>query len=135
MAIFKINILGLSGLAKDTGKEIQAFKERIAIQYARLGELFVNKARESGDYQDQTTNLRNSAAYRVYIDGVIFNESKMRPETDMMFNGMKVSKGIQLVVGSGMEYASLVEGKGYDVASSGFHLVERELANLQNTII
>lgn len=129
--MFKIHIYGIDDFVKETKAEIQNVKERIAIEYSRIGEEYVNEAKQSGSYQNRTTNLRNSNAYRVYIDGKIFNESAVRPETNAMFNKLKVDVGIQLVVGAGMDYASYVEGYGFNVVSSGFALVERKMQELK----
>lgn len=130
--MFKIHIFGIDEFVKETKAEIQNVKERIAMEYSRIGEEYVNEARKSGSYQNRTTNLRNSNSYRVYLDGKIFNESTGRPETDAMFNKMKINVGVQLVVGAGMEYASYVEGYGFNVVSSGFALVERRIQELKS---
>lgn len=130
--MFKINLVGLDDFDRDLKKEIEAEKKKIALKLSRIGEEYVNDVKEKGNYQDHTKNLRNSHSYRVYIDGRVFHESIGRPETNIMFEKMRVDVGIQLIVGSGMEYASWVEGKGFNVVSSGFSLVERKLSELFN---
>lgn len=131
--MFKINIINLYGFDKELKEEIEAEKRKIAFELFKIGEAFVNEAKESGAYQDQTTNLRNANSYRVYIDGRVVHESIGRPETNVMFQGMVVPDGIQLVVGNGMNYASFVESKhGLNVVSSGFLLVERKVRELFN---
>lgn len=130
--MFKINIIGIDDFVRTANAEIMGVKERIAIEYARIGEEYVNEAKQAADYggllryNNDTNNLRNGNSYRVYIDGKPYKESIGRPETNAMFNTMKVNTGIQLVVGTGMNYASFVEGKyERNVTASGFALVER----------
>lgn len=130
--MFKIEIINIDAFQKEIKEEIESEKRKIALRLSRIGEEYINEAKESGSYQDRTTNLRNSNSYRVYIDGIVAHESVGRPETNAMIDKMKVDTGIQLVVGSGMEYASYVEGKGFNVVSSGFLLVENKIRELFN---
>jgi len=130
--MFKINIINLDGFDKELKEEIEVEKRKIALYLSRIGEEYVNEAKESGNYQDHTKNLRNANSYRVYIDGKVIYESIGRPETNIMFEKMAIPKGIQLVIGNGMQYASFVESKGFNVVSSGFLSVERKIRELFN---
>lgn len=109
--------------------EEQLYQEAIA-GLARIGEMYVSESRNSRTYKDRTGNLNNANSYRVYRDGVEVVGSTGRPETGSMFNQLKTGKGLELIVGNGMEYASFVEGKGFNVTTSGFMLVEREVREM-----
>lgn len=128
--MFKINVIKFDDIDKELDEEIKKAKIEIADKLCIIGENYVNEAKERGTYQDRTTNLRNANSYRVYIDGVPYRESIGRTETNAMFDKMKIDTGIQLVVGNGINYASLVEGKGYNVTSSGFLKMEKEIREL-----
>ena len=73
--MFKINIINLDGFDKELKEEIEVEKRKIALYLSRIGEEYVNEAKESGNYQDHTKNLRNANSYRVYIDGKVVHES------------------------------------------------------------
>jgi hypothetical protein len=98
-----------------------------------VGEQFVTEAQEGlnidpsafpkGDYKDQTANLRNSIGVFVLKNGNIIY-SKMEgtgnpaaAAKDAMQKVRKIS-GIQLIGVAGMNYASHVESKGYNVITS-----------------
>jgi hypothetical protein len=98
-----------------------------------IGENYIVEAKEKRTYTDQTGHLRDANSYRIYRDGVsvdenigVLKDGKPNP-TDAMFDQLKTGKGLEFIVGDGMEYASFVEGKGFNVTTSGFLLVEREI--------
>lgn len=129
--------IDMSGLAKEFEKAKERLHHEIVSELQRIGEAYINRARENGSYQDRTTNLRNAHSYRVYRDGKNVAESmgtlasEANP-TDAMFEELKSGVGYELIVGDGMEYASFVEGKNYDVSESGFMLVERMVNEFNN---
>ena len=114
----------------DVNKAIEQFKREAEIELARIGELYVIESRTNKTYSDQTGNLRSANSYRVYRDGVPIKEMIGLPETTKIFDELKTGKGLELIVGNGMQYASFVEGKGFNVCSSGFLKVENEIINL-----
>lgn len=90
-------------------------------------------------YIDWTSNLRNSIGYVVVIDGDIVDEGGF----DMTLGGAQGKKtggayakslarqypqGMALIVVAGMNYASYVANKGYDVVDSA-ELLAEDLAN------
>jgi len=84
--------------------------------------LHVNKsAFPKGNYQDQTANLRSSIGYYIlHNDKVV--KYNLEPLANMsiirsLFT-RRSRKGLRLVVVAGMEYASYVESKGYNVITS-----------------
>ena len=102
-----------------------------------IGENVVNTARLSGEYLDQTGNLRSSIGYIISIDGEIIRQG----EFNVVKNGKdgtksgealaqalaKTSKGITLIVVAGMHYAIYVSAKGLDVLDSAEIELEKQL--------
>lgn len=105
-------------------KELESFHERILASFIRAGEAFVKSAREQvqdhaqGTYEDQTTNLRNSIGYTIFFKGETVH-SNIGPEVEDMGEILdRVNPdGYQLIGFAGMNYASYVEAKGYNVIS------------------
>lgn len=121
-----INIdIDLSGL-DDILKEIEAAERRLTLRLQRMGEQYVAMARQKGNYTDQTGNLRNANSYRLYKDGKVLFQSIGSSATGEFLDNYIIGIGLELVCGNGMEYCTYVEGKGYDVVSSGFLKVESE---------
>ena len=97
-------------------------EQRIIWALAMAGESFVNDARNTQTYQDQTGNLRSSIGYIIARDGIIIQENvEGKPEGKAKAREVARevlrdnSKGFILIVVAGMEYAAAVESKGYDV--------------------
>lgn len=101
-----------------------------------IGERVLNAARSTNSYKDQTGNLRSSLGYVVAIDGKVVQMSDFAPsdkkteKTPDKVTGQREGKayaqqlldkfptGIVLLVVAGMNYASYVSAKGYDVLDS-----------------
>ena len=101
---------------------VVSIEQRIIWTLAMVGESFVNDARSTQTYQDQTGNLRSSIGYIVAKDGAIIQENvEGKPEGVAQARNVARevlrdnSKGFILIVVAGMEYAAAVESKGYDV--------------------
>lgn len=137
---------------RDIDRTFKSFEERYnskAIQWLlRLGEIVVKKARENGSYQDQTANLRNSIGYIVVHNGNVVSESFTGNTSPRVSKGsdqsMAHNKGSDyakeiansldknktyLVWVAGMEYATAVEAKGYDVIQGSGDWLESEAEN------
>ena len=110
----------------DVDRRINRFtvsiEQRIIWTLAMVGEKFVNDARSTRTYKDQTGNLRSSIGYIIARDGNIIQEniegkaegrSQAKKIADEVLRENK--KGFVLIVVAGMEYAAAVESKGYDV--------------------
>lgn len=102
-----------------------------------VGEDFMSDARNAlkinkslfpkGNYQDQTANLRSSIGYYILLDGRVL-EGKVEGTSEGTESAkimlQQVQKGGLVLVGvAGMDYASKVESKGYNVITS-----QREVA-------
>lgn len=112
----------------DAEKEFWKVQEEIdqeiirAMSYA--GEKFVKDAREmtksQGGFGDVTGNLRSSIGYFILKDGEIIKkdftgsgEGEKNAMTELLFLSNK--EGFQMIGIAGMNYASYVESKGYNV--------------------
>ena len=132
----------------DFEKIFQHAEDHAEEQFIRIlkwvGEKAVNEAKENGNYQDHTANLRNSIGYVVSVDGQVvdenFNASKHGTEPsneDPLKYGRTLAvevaqskRGISLVVVAGMRYASYVERKGRVVLTSAEQFASQYLPNL-----
>lgn len=100
------------------------------LQYA--GEQFVKDAREGlnisgafpkGDYTNRTANLRSSIGYFVLNNGVIVDSNLEGTAEGIaaareLLNSIPDKSGYQLIGVAGMDYASYVESRGYNVITS-----------------
>lgn len=106
--------------------------DTVVINYLTLiGEQFVRDARENGDYNDITGNLRSSVGYIILKNGATIAENFQQSErgTDKT-EGVSKAKvfiaeiasnfktGYALIVVAGMEYAAAVESRGRDVLTA-----------------
>ena len=101
-----------------------------------IGSLCINEAREHGDYNNPTGNLRSSIGYEVVVDGQVYEKSVVemtkngtegRKEADAYLSRLvsEHKTGISLIVVAGMNYAVYVEGRGKNVLTSAKLLAER----------
>lgn len=120
------------------------YNQKAASWLCRLGELVVKYAKENGNYTDRTANLRNSIGYIVVQSGKVIAESftgGASPVTaggdsnTAMERGKSYARRVAseysaektyLVWVAGMEYASYVEAKNYDVLQGSGDWVESQ---------
>jgi hypothetical protein len=127
---------------QDVNRQKDSLYERIINSFIRAGESFVSNARgqmqdhEMGTYKDVTTNLRNSIGYFIFHDGEIVRENQVgnAVENKQLVQDLIVPKGIQLIGIAGMNYASFVESKGYNVISYQNDICLVELAMYLETL-
>lgn len=91
----------------------------------RIGDEFVNKARSTDTYKNQTFNLRSSIGYVISNNGAViksnyeqFNNAPLGVSTGLSLANEVVAeypKGIVLIVTAGMHYALYVEANNFDV--------------------
>lgn len=95
-------------------------------EYSRLARQCVsdarNKGKAQGGFDDQTGNLRASMGYVIFYNGKIakqdfegVSKGKKVGEVFAKKVGADYPKGWAIVIVAGMEYASYVEAKNYDV--------------------
>lgn len=115
---------------------VEAIKKALVYNLCAVGEQVLNAARLTNSYKDQTGNLRSSIGYVVSTDGEIVQMSSF----DTVKEGREGSRGgkeyamqlvrdfphgIVLIVVAGMNYASYVSAKGYDVLDSSELLADK----------
>lgn len=115
---------------------VEAIKRALVYNLCAVGEQVLNAARLTNSYKDQTGNLRSSIGYVVAVDGEIVQMSSF----DTVKEGREGSRGgkeyamqlvrdfphgIVLIVVAGMNYASYVSAKGYDVLDSSELLADK----------
>jgi len=122
MINIKVDYGGIDEEMRRAEKQLNA---EVINTLTNIGEMYISEARTNGNYTDQTGNLRNAHSYIVYHNGERAAGYIGRPETLQKFEQMKRNDGWQFIVGDGMDYTSYVEGRGYDVCTSAFALVER----------
>ena len=101
---------------------VLSIEQRIILTLAMVGEQFVNDARNTKTYHDQTGNLRSSIGYIIARDGIILQEN-VKGTSEGQSQARKIAnevlrentRGFVLIGIAGMEYAAAVESKGYDV--------------------
>lgn len=103
------------------------------LQY--VGEQCLTAARETDTYKDRTGNLRSSLGYVIIEDGNIVNlsgfgvvlqgnEGANDGKSYVQDIASRFPQGLVLVMVAGMNYASYVQAKGYDVLESSELLAE-----------
>ena len=104
---------------------VLSIEQRIIWTLAMVGEQFVNDARNTQTYQDQTGNLRSSIGYIIAKDGMIIQENiegraEGRAQAKEVANEVlrENTSGFVLIGVAGMSYAAAVESKGYSVITS-----------------
>jgi hypothetical protein len=108
---------------KNVEKQAETLYQKIINAFIYDAEAFIVNARGQvqdhamGTYKDQTTNLRNSIGYFIFHNGELVHE-----KNEIVTNKSKVEEfikpsGFQMILIAGMNYASWVESKGYNVIS------------------
>ena len=132
----KFKIPDLMGIV---GEQVQRMEEYILNELNYVGLEFVRNARTKADFTDRTGNLRSSIGYIILKNGKIVSENfedsdqgtdKATGKTkgfEFAVSQSKSDLGFVLLVVAGMEYAVLVESKGYDVITGSSLLAEKEL--------
>lgn len=132
----------LSSIQKEFDKAQKRVENAMISALKRLGEKCIQVARDSGDYTDQTGNLRSSIGYIIVINGTIIERNFEVANKDEDGKGIatgsnvaddlakKYSQGFVLIVVAGMSYAAAVESKSKDVLTSAEKYAEKELSKL-----
>jgi|SRR5665647_156956 len=107
---------------RDLQAQAEKINQRIVVAFHMAGLKFIKSVRKQpgghpqGFYDDKSTNLRNSTQYFILLDGEIIEQY------DSQFTGLNmqsiqpyIKDGYQLIGIAGMNYASTVESKGYNV--------------------
>jgi hypothetical protein len=104
-------------------RQKEALYKKILRAFIMAGEDFVINARGQmqdhamGQYKDDTTNLRNSIGYFIFFNGELVHENNNIVTNKAHIQDLIKPTGFQLIGIAGMNYASYVESKGYNVIS------------------
>jgi hypothetical protein len=119
---------------KDVERQAESIYQKIISAMIYAAETFIANAREQvqdhamGTYVDQTTNLRNSIGYFIFHNGELVHEKNSVVTNKAKVEDLVKPTGFQLILIAGMDYASYVESKGYNVISYQADLCFVELA-------
>lgn len=113
--------------ANDARAEFKAlageYRNKLITAWEYAGELFLSEARNQpqdhalGFYLDQTGNLRNSIAYYIFDNGQLIHRGGGNSFGESAVLSAIEGVGLEFVGLAGMNYASYVEAKGYNVIS------------------
>lgn len=109
-------------------QKLQRVDAAIVSRMTFVGERFVRRAREKGEYKDQTGNLRSSICYIVLKDG-FRRAGVVSPQSQQLITELtsKYMDGYVLIVVAGMNYAAAVESRGKDVLTGSSKKAKAEL--------
>lgn len=122
-----LNIKPTSALEKKLAARIETWINKKIDVLAGAGEILIKEAKESGNYQDDTGDLRASIGFLVMYAGEVKKEhftagpagTEARSKAIAAAQGLK---GISLIVIAGKNYAAYVESQGYNVLTSAQQL-------------
>ena len=129
----------------DIGRDLAKFQSKVITKtisvLSFVGEKFINLARSTQSYKDQTGNLRSSIGYVIAINGKIAKE-KISGTSEGVSRAKDIANqvvsanptGIVLIGFAGMEYSAAVESKGYDVISNSVPSADNLLRELKRGI-
>lgn len=135
-----------SDIEKELNADLIAIERNIIRILKRCGEEFVTDAKNGlnisssafpkGDYKDQTANLRSSIGFFILRDNEVIHEKLegTGQGTSAALSALRnrqSGSGYRLIGVAGMDYASYLESKGYNVISSQ---QETTLVNLGNRL-
>jgi hypothetical protein len=130
-------------------KFLEKTDEKTIEMLSYAGEYGVKLARQNGNYEDRTGNLRSSIGYVVVANGSIVRQS-FESTTGESDNKTGQEEGRQLAYGlasrynsghvlilvAGMEYAAAVESlEGYDVLQNSVYETESILKETLNEVL
>jgi hypothetical protein len=114
-----------SRIEKETQDQANVLYKKILNAFIMAGEDFIINARGQmqdhamGQYKDVTKNLRGSISYFIFFNGELVQRSAPTSVAIQLSDVQEFIKptGFQLIGIAGMNYASYVESKGYNVIS------------------
>lgn len=118
--------------------QIARLDEAIVDAFSQVGEQFVTDARNMGNYNNVTGNLRSSIGYIVCYNGEVVSENFEMFENGKtgMQTAQKLAEevaaelniqGYSLIVVAGMNYAAALESKNYDVLTGASLIAAKDL--------
>lgn len=141
-----VNTTNLTQIKDKLNLKKQQVIDELVYNFQYIGEQAVRVARDSGDYNDITGNLRSSIGYVVLVDGKPAGTFSNQYKT---YNGEKgdgaegvaqaeklleqlrgkYSRGVVLIIVAGMKYAAFVEEVRGKIVLSQAQLYAEQLVN------
>ena len=126
-------------------EQLERNEKKIINAMIHVGISCVNEARASGNYIDQTGNLRSSIGYVVMKNGRVLHKGGFQivksgkegikdGPTFIESQLSEYSKGIVLLVVAGMNYSAYVEDMGRNVLTTAELLAERIVPKMLNEV-
>ena len=119
---------------------MKEFAKRVDRQILRtnqyVGESFIEKARRTKTYKDNTSNLRNSIGYKAISKdgdvGKFAGGGIGQSEGQGQINRLEatINEDAALIMVAGMSYGAAVEAKGYDVISGSVREAKKQYQRL-----
>lgn len=144
--MIEVNTDQMASFWEKVETSITEMKNSVVERLCYVGELAVKTARENGNYQDWTGNLRSSIGYVVIMDVAVVQQGGQQAvtgtegtgeqgveESNALLDKLKreFDKGAVLIVCAGMNYAYYVENVYHkDVLASAKLTAERMVAKL-----
>lgn len=122
-------VTDMKSLAREVEKEIEKETIKHLSKVLHRAVELVRKKMLNVAYQDHTGNLNSSTGFIIYKDGRVVHEdfrlsskgtdkeTGLKVGREVAFSVSRESKGWGIVLVSGMEYASWVQGRGYEVVA------------------
>jgi hypothetical protein len=117
-------------------QQIERAEQQVIYNLAYIGEQCLAEARSTNSYKDRTGNLRSSIGYVIVKNGRIIRQSnfatvqtgsqgKIEGEQYARSVARNFTEGITLIVVAGMNYASYVSARGFNVLDSAELLAKK----------
>lgn len=138
-----VKVVGVDAVMREVEQRMSDMKSACLEELCVAGEQAVNAARIGGSYTDRTGNLRSSTGYVVVDDGRIVRMSGFEPVKDTATEGgqsgrsyaeelaAQFSTGMVLILVAGMDYATYVNDRGYDVLTSAELIAEQLIKQIR----
>lgn len=110
---------------KSLRTDIVSLQKKLIQTMKIIGDTCVNEAKENGNYRDFSGNLRRSVGYVIAHNGTVIHMSQMNEQgRSLAVSLASRSRGIQMYVLAGMQYAEIVEARGKNVITSSELIAE-----------
>lgn len=130
-------------IQKDIEKHMDAFHRIMLSEISAVGLKFVTDARNIITYDDQTGNLRSSIGYIIVYNGQVVKEDfsqsggpigQQEGRQYAEYVGSLHNTGYALITVAGMEYASFVEAKDFDVITGSTSNANTAMRGVWNNV-
>lgn len=122
--------IDIESIEEEYYKERDRIERKIETIMQVAGEEYIGTARRNGSYRDRTGQLRSAPGYKVYKKDSVAVNASPNADTAALIDSEQHQADMTLVVANGKGYATYVEAKGFDVASSAELATERKITEM-----